>query len=403
MSNGRSNRRSGPPRILALLASGTEVRALLPVIDELRTRGADFDVVDTGRTGVGNAGEALPPRIARRRLGAASTLSAAKLLSRIAPDLILVANDNLFFNRTVINEAKTRLIPSVLVQEGETLHQATEDVRTHRVALKDVRRSVYYARLRLANRGARELWARLATIVQGRPHTQSGYGFGGADVFCVANERAVAAFRHAGCASRLIATGIPNLVCDVPLDQEPTYDVVLLSTPLARAGICWPGEYTGFLVAAVDRLRSCCSGWRIAVKPHPADSDETFDALRRRHQTVDVLKGWTPERTIAGGRSFLSFGSTMLLDVWYSRRTGICILDEPFYERLRTSMVYARALDHGAALSLLGDGDGDIACKLEDPFESLVAEVRREYYLSVGAAAGQRIADVVYAELGLST
>jgi hypothetical protein len=189
------------------------------------------------------------------------------------------------------------------------------------------------------------------------------------------------------------------MVSDVPAARDPMYDVIFLAAPLDRARICSADECRDFLVDSVSRLRELRPGWRIAVKPHPNHS-ETFGTLAARHPGVDVLTGWSAAKAIARGRIFLSFGSTMLIDVWYSGRTGICIMDEPFHERLGTSMVYRLAVEHGAAAALLGDSDDELARKLEGPYETLTDVIRREYHLSAGEAAGRRIAGVVFAASG---
>ena len=55
-------------RVLVVVASATEARSLVPVIEELDARAAHVDVFDAGRTGVANAAAELPPPAAPPRM-----------------------------------------------------------------------------------------------------------------------------------------------------------------------------------------------------------------------------------------------------------------------------------------------------------------------------------------------
>ena len=386
-------------RVLIVASGATESRALVPVARELVARDLSVSILDTGPIGVGNAATALPGDLVRDRLGLTSKLAPQAILKRYGATVVLLGNDNLYFNRQLVRAARASGIKTVLVQEGATAIAEIETiVRGPSSAVSDIRRTVFHARLHAANRDVGGLVRRIRATSLKKPLQMSAYGFAGVDVFCVATEAVAGKFRELGCGSQIVVTGIPSLVAEPPaatIAPEP-FDVVYIAAPLSAAGVMAEGQYRDYLRRAFRALRSALPQAKLAVKVHPSwERVTTYDWLVSSFPGLAVLD--EPDRTASVGlaSAHLSFGSTLMLDVWMAERLGLCLVDAEVPQSLQTTDVYRLARAHGAVVALLGEQPADMRRKLTERNTRLFDAVRREYGLSVGNGAARRIADVV--------
>jgi hypothetical protein len=385
--------------VLVVASSATEGRALAPVATELAARGMSVSLLDTGPLGVGNAAEALPGHLARERLGLTSRLAPQSILERHRARVVVLGNDNLYLNRQLVRTARSRGVKTVLVQEGAILSAQLETiVRGPLSVLLGLRRTTFHLRLHATTGDLRGLVRRTVAMSLRKPVRMPGYGFAGADVFCVANEQVAHAFKELGCGSRTMVTGIPCAVAEPRTSNsaEAPYDVVYIAAPLSGAGVMSEALYRDYLRRAFRALRDALPEAKLAVKVHPSwERVSTYDWLVASCPGLAVVA--EPDRTasVELGRAYLSFGSTLMLDVWMANRVGLCLADAEVPESLQTTDVYRLARAHGAIVGLLSDAPGDVRRKLTEIDGHLFDAVRREYGLSVGDGAAGRIADVV--------
>ncbi len=288
-------------RALVLVSSPADARALMHVATALRTRGHDVQIVALDGSDIDLVLEVINGS-PRRIIGRDAPLNAARLLRECRPDAVLVGADNLYFHHRLILESRRHGVASVLVQEAANELVPTLTVRK---SLRNVadhpRRAWMRTRLMLAHGEVMSL-ARIAfDTALDRPRRTIGYGFGGADRFCVADESLREAWIQRGSNARtIVATGIPALFPTVS-PRDPDHDVVILTQPLDAGGFAPRGWSKSFFASLVQAIRAVRPEVRVLAKVHPTEvitdyrhlpvdgfSDSLADAISRSRVAVSV-------------------------------------------------------------------------------------------------------------------
>jgi hypothetical protein len=314
--------------ILVLVSSVADSRAMLAVARELEARGHSARFVAMGGPGLEHIEPLLhAARRAFRVIGATAPLNATRLLREEKPSAILLGADNLFFHHQLVLAARRRRIPTILVQEAANEFVPVVTVRKGLGSLAShPRRAWMRTRLMLAHGHVVSLARMALDTTLDRPRRAIGYGFGGVNIFCVADESVRDAYEHRGSnAGRIAVTGLPALVPHIDL-REPDHDVVLLTQPLDTGGFAPPGwkqEFFGMITRAVRQVRPTA---RILCKPHPTESAKEYADLDVDGFSSDLADA------IARSRVAVSVHSAALAAALANGRPGIACVPAWLHE-----------------------------------------------------------------------
>lgn len=326
--------------VLCVIGSATEGRALAPVVRELESQGVNVQVIHLGPLGNGDSGQyCRKAGIGSKSVTFPSVIRLRAIANRHA--CLVVGNDNLAYNRWLIDEFNVRSKPTILIQEGLTSVSPPGARPTPASASPNGRRIATQLLLGVANARFRELGDRvLRTGLRKRP-AYYHYGHGTCSLYCVATEVDKALYsERVSPGTTVVTTGIPGLLRQrPPKARTPSTNglrVLILSSPGWRAGYGSEDSYIEMLRAIIRNAQSSELVEALTIRPHPAGDDRGL--FVQLFGESNVSNHADLERDLQAADVCISTGSTTVLQALSSRLPVILLSTEPYFSQPHTSV-----------------------------------------------------------------
>lgn len=260
---------------MLLAASATEARALAPVARELQERRVRLAVFHSGALGSGEGAARYLESVGIESFPLTLSIYASAWVAAQRFDGLIMANDNLEMNRFLISRFNAFGKPTLMVQEGVTSWREESAVHNFSTSLT-ARKVVAVPLAALINCRPASVFRRVLEVVRKeRLRKAEVYGAQGATYLCVASKADVAPASLVAPRSEVLWTGIPGLF--VRQDSRAAernsglLRVLVLSSPVWRAGYGGRSDYELYLNNLVDELESSSRVGEVVLRRHPSE------------------------------------------------------------------------------------------------------------------------------------